>query len=177
MANIWHSISPKRINPEDFICVIEIPKGSKKKYELDKETGFMMLDRILYTSTHYPANYGFIPRTYGDDGDPLDVLLICAESIEPMTLVRAYPIGVISMIDNGRHDEKIIAIPFNDPNYNHYKNIEELPTHLFDEMRHFFTVYKNLEGKETDVNEVGPREEAISVIKDAIDNYIECFCK
>ena len=177
MANIWHSISPKRITPEDFICVIEIPKGSKKKYELDKETGFMMLDRILYTSTHYPANYGFIPRTYGDDGDPLDVLLICAESLEPMTLVRAYPIGVISMIDNGRHDEKIIAIPWGDPNYNHYKNIEELPSHLFEEMRHFFTVYKNLEGKETDVNEVGPRSEAINVIRDAISNYIECFCK
>ncbi|MBR7116561.1 MAG: inorganic diphosphatase [Clostridia bacterium] len=177
MANIWHSISPKRITPDDFICVIEIPKGSKKKYELDKETGFMMLDRILYTSTHYPANYGFIPRTYGDDGDPLDVLLICAETLEPMTLVRAYPIGVISMIDNGRHDEKIIAIPFNDPNYNHYKNIEELPSHIFEEMRHFFTVYKNLEGKDTDVDEVGPREEAIEVIKDAINNYIECFCK
>ena len=94
-----------------------------------------------------------------------------------MTLVRAYPIGVISMMDNGRHDEKIIAIPFNDPNYNHYKNIDELPAHLFDEMRHFFTVYKNLEGKETDVNEVGPRDEAINVIKDAISNYIECFCK
>ena len=177
MSNIWHNISPKRISPEDFICVIEIPKGSKKKYELDKETGLMMLDRILYTSTHYPANYGFIPRTYGDDGDPLDVLLICAESIEPMTLVRAYPIGVISMIDNGRHDEKIIAIPFNDPNYNHYRNIEELPHHIFEEMRHFFTVYKNLEGKETDVNEVGPRNEAISIIKDAIENYIQEFCK
>ena len=110
MANIWHNIAPKRITPEDFICVVEISKGSKKKYELDKETGFIMLDRILYTSTHYPANYGFIPRTYGDDGDPLDVLLLCAEPIEPMALVRAYPIGVITMIDNGRHDEKIIAI-------------------------------------------------------------------
>ena len=177
MANIWHSISPKRITPEDFICVIEIPKGSRKKYELDKETGFMMLDRILYTSTHYPANYGFIPRTYGDDGDPLDVLLICAEDIEPMTLVRAYPIGVITMMDNGRHDEKIIAIPFNDPNYNHYRKIEELPAHIFEEMRHFFAVYKNLEGKDTDVNEVGPREEAVEIIKTAIDQYIERFCK
>ena len=102
MSNIWHNISPKRITPEDFICVVEISKGSKKKYELDKETGFIILDRILYTSTHYPANYGFIPRTYGDDGDPLDVLLICAEPLEPMSLVRAYPIGVIKMIDNGR---------------------------------------------------------------------------
>ena len=139
MSNIWHEISPKRISPDDFVCVIEITKGSKKKYELDKESGFLLLDRILYTSTHYPANYGFIPRTYGDDGDPLDVLLICAEPIEPMTLVRAYPIGVITMIDNGRCDEKIIAIPFNDPNYNMYKDIEELPKHISEEMRHFFT--------------------------------------
>ena len=159
------------------MCVIEISKGSKKKYELDKETGMIMLDRILYTSTHYPANYGFIPRTYGDDGDPLDILLICAEPLEPMTLVRAYPIGVISMIDNGRRDEKIIAIPFGDPNYNHFKDIDQLPAHLFEEMRHFFTVYKNLENKETAVNEVSPRETAIAIIKEAIDNYIESFCK
>ena len=176
MSNIWHDISPKRITPEDFICVVEISKGSKKKYELDKETGLIMLDRILYTSTHYPANYGFIPRTYGDDGDPLDVLLICAEPLEPMSLVRAYPIGVINMIDNGRNDEKIIAIPFNDPNYNHYTNISELPKHLFEEMRHFFTVYKNLENKDTAVNEVSPREEAIKIIQEAIVHYRDCFC-
>lgn len=138
MSNIWHDISPKRITPSDFICVIEISKGSKKKYELDKETGLIILDRILYTSTRYPANYGFIPRTYGDDEDPLDVLLLCSEALEPMCLVRAYPIGVISMIDNGRRDEKIIAIPFNDPNYNHYTDIQQLPMHIFDEMRHFF---------------------------------------
>ena len=159
------------------MCVIEISKGSKKKYELDKETGMIMLDRILYTSTHYPANYGFIPRTYGDDGDPLDILLICAEPLEPMTLVRAYPIGVISMMDNGRRDEKIIAIPFGDPNYNHYTDIDQLPSHLFEEMRHFFTVYKNLENKDTAVNEVSPRETAIAVIKEAINNYVENFCK
>ncbi len=177
MANIWHDISPKRINADDFICVVEISKGSKKKYELDKETGYIILDRILYTSTHYPANYGFIPRTLGDDNDPLDVLLLCAEPLEPLTLVRAYPIGVISMIDNGRNDEKIIAIPFDDPNNNQYTNIDQLPSHVFDEMRHFFTVYKNLEKKETAVNEVQDREVAINVIKSAIDNYIENFCK
>ncbi len=177
MSNIWHDISPKRIKAEDFICVIEISKGSKKKYELDKETGYLMLDRILYTSTHYPANYGFIPRTYGDDNDPLDVLLLCSEQIEPMTLVRAYPIGVISMIDNGRHDEKIIAIPFNDPNYNMYKDISELPGHVFAEMSHFFTVYKNLENKDTDVNEVSGRETSVKVINDAIRNYIKKFCE
>ena len=177
MSNIWHDISPKRISAEDFICVIEISKGSKKKYELDKETGFIMLDRILYTSTHYPANYGFIPRTYGDDMDPLDVLLLCSEPLEPLSLVRAYPIGVISMIDNGRNDEKIIAIPFNDPTYNHYTNIDQLPNHIFEEMRHFFSVYKNLENKTTAVNEVSDREAAIKVIENAIDSYIENFCK
>ena len=175
--NIWHDISPKRINADDFICVVEISKGSKKKYELDKETGYIILDRILYTSTHYPANYGFIPRTYGDDNDPLDVLLICTEPLEPLSLVRAYPIGVITMVDNGRSDEKIIAIPFNDPNYNHYTDIDQLPSHIFDEMRHFFTVYKNLENKETAVNEVQGRDVSLSIVEKAIENYIENFCK
>ena len=177
MSNIWHDISPKRITAEDFITVVEISKGSKKKYELDKETGFIILDRILYTSTHYPANYGFIPRTYGDDNDPLDVLLLCSEPLEPLTLVRSYPIGVISMVDNGKNDEKIIAIPTNDPNYNIYTDIDQLPTHIFDEMRHFFSVYKNLENKTTAVDEVKGRDEAIKIIKAAIDNYVESFCK
>ena len=176
MSNIWHDISPKRIKPEDFMCVIEISKGSKKKYELDKETGYIMLDRILYTSTRYPANYGFIPRTYGDDNDPLDVLLLCSEKLEPMTLVRAYPIGVITMIDNGRNDEKIIAIPFSDPNYNCYNDIDDLPKHIFDEMRHFFEVYKNLENKETAVDDVANRDTALQVIADAIENYKKNFC-
>ncbi len=177
MSNIWHDISPERIKPDDFICVIEIPKGSKKKYELDKESGYIILDRILYTSTHYPANYGFIPRTYGDDKDPLDVLLLCSEPLEPLTLVRAYPIGMIAMIDNGNNDEKIIAIPYNDPTYNHYTNIDQLPKHIFDEMRHFFKVYKNLENKETAVNEVSGKEDALRIIASAIDSYNEKFCK
>lgn len=177
MSNIWHDISPKRIHAEDFMCVIEIPKGSKKKYELDKETGCLMLDRILHTSTHYPANYGFIPRTYGDDNDPLDVLLICSEQIEPMTLVRAYPIGVISMIDSGRKDDKIIAVPFSDPYYNMYHDIGELPDHVYEEMQHFFSVYKSLENKDTAVNEVSNREVAVRIIDDAIEHYVENFCK
>ena len=177
MSNIWHDISPKRISPEDFMAVVEISKGSKKKYELDKETGLIMLDRILHTSTHYPANYGFIPRTYGDDLDPLDVLVLCSEPLEPLTLVRCYPIGMISMIDSGRNDEKIIAIPFSDPTYNGYTDIHELPSHIFEEMRHFFTVYKNLEGKDTAVNEVSGRESAVTTIASAIDSYIEHFCK
>ena len=177
MANIWHDISPKRITSEDFIAVVEIQKGSKNKYELDKETGFIMLDRILHTSTHYPANYGFIPRTYGDDLDPLDVLVLCSEPLAPLTLVRCYPIGMISMVDGGRGDEKIIAIPFSDPTYNEYTDISQLPSHIFEEMRHFFRVYKSLEGKETAVNEISGREEAVKVIRSAIDSYVDNFCK
>ena len=174
--NIWHDMSPKRISPDDFMAVIEIPKGSKKKYELDKETGFIILDRILYTSTHYPANYGFIPRTLGDDNDPLDVLLLCSEEIEPMTLVRCYPIGVITMVDNGRNDEKIIAIPFGDPTYNHYTDISQLPAHISEEMNHFFTVYKQLENTETVINEVGGGEMAREIIAHAITRYGDTFC-
>lgn len=173
--NIWHDISPDRISPKDFVSVIEIEKGSKKKYELDKQTGFIMLDRVLYTSTHYPANYGFIPRTLADDGDPLDVLVITNESIDPLVLVRCYPIGVITMIDNGKNDEKIIAIPFDEPNYNTYHDISDLPVHLFDEMRHFFSVYKQLEGKETAVDEVRGPDAALDIIKHCIENYNKEF--
>ena len=175
--NIWHNINPKRITKDDFVAVVEIEKGSKCKYELDKETGILMLDRILYTSTHYPANYGFIPRTYADDLDPLDVLVLCSEPLHPMTSVRCYPIGVISMIDNGRYDEKIIAIPFHDPTYNSYKDISEIPAHIFDEMTHFFRVYKELEDKETAVNEVLGAEAARDIIARAIDGYVENYCK
>lgn len=175
--NIWHDISPKRITAGDFMAVIEIEKGSKCKYELEKETGVLRLDRILYTSTHYPANYGFIPRTYADDLDPLDVLVLCSESLYPMTTVRCYPIGVISMIDNGRYDEKIIAIPFNDPTYNSYTDISQIPSHIFEEMSHFFRVYKELEGKETAVNEVKNADEARAVIQKAIDSYVDNYCK
>ena len=176
MSNIWHDVDPKRISPENFLSVIEIPQGSKKKYELDKATGLIILDRILYTSTHYPANYGFIPRTYGDDGDPLDVLVLCSEILDPLTLVQCYPIGYISMLDGGKNDEKIIAIPFADPTDNPYKDISELPRHLFDEMSHFFSVYKTLEGKETVAGDVKGREEAQKVIQAAIANYKDNFC-
>lgn len=176
MNNIWRDVAPKRIAPEDFLTVVEIPKGSKKKYELDKDTGLIMLDRILYTSTHYPANYGFIPRTYGDDGDPLDVLVLCSEVLDPMTLVQCYPIGYMAMTDSGKGDEKIIAIPFADPMYNGYKDISELPKHVFDEMNHFFAVYKQLEGKETEAGRMLGREEAEEVIRAAIAHYEETFC-
>ncbi len=173
--NIWHDIDPQRIKPEDFVVAIEIGKGGKVKYELDKATGFMAVDRILFTSTHYPANYGFIPKSFGDDGDPLDVLVLCSEPILPMSLVRCYPIGVITMIDSGRFDEKIIAIPFMDPSFNSYRQIGDLPPHIFDEMKHFFRVYKELENKETVVDEVKGREEAVKIIAAALKLYQETF--
>ena len=175
--NIWHDISPKAISKNKFTAVIEIPKGSKVKYELDKATGLLKMDRILYTSTHYPANYGFIPRTYAEDGDPLDVLVLCSETLQPLSLVDCYPIGMIMMMDNGARDEKIICIPFNDPTYNVYKDISELPAHIFDEMKHFFTVYKTLENKETVIDDVHSTDEAVKTVESCIDRYIECYCK
>ena len=177
MSNIWHDISPAQITPADFIAVVEIEKGSKKKYELDKQTGHLILDRILYTSTHYPCNYGLIPRTYADDEDPLDVLILCSEVIQPLSLVRCFPIGVLTMLDQGHLDEKIIAIPFQDPTYNSYRDVSELPSHIFSEMSHFFTVYKNLEGKETVVDEVRGAAEAQKVIQKCLDSYVDKFCR
>ena len=153
------------------MCYIEIQKGSKSKYELDKETGVLKLDRVLYTSTVYPASYGFIPRTLADDGDPLDVLVLCSEPILPATLVQCYPIGVINMIDDGKMDEKIIAIPFREPTYNIYSDISQLPRHIFDEIRHFFQVYKVLEHKTTSVRELMDRESAVQIVQKCIDNY------
>ena len=177
MSNIWHDISPTRITPGDFIAVVEIEKGSKKKYELDKQTGLLILDRILYTSTHYPSNYGLIPRTYADDEDPLDVLILCSEVIQPLSLVRCFPIGVLTMLDQGHLDEMIIAIPFQDPTYNSYRDVSELPSHIFSEMSHFFTVYKNLEGKETVVDEVRGAAEAQKVIQKCLNSYVDKFCR
>ena len=173
--NIWHDIDEKYIKPDNFTAVVEIPKGSRNKYEMDKETGLIRLDRILYTSTHYPHNYGFIPRTYADDEDPLDVLVICSESLAPLTLVQCYPIGVVIMVDNGSRDEKIIAIPFSDPNYNNSRSIDDLPEHIFDEAKHFFTVYKQLENKETAVDVIKGREAAIKIIESAIEGYNKKF--
>ncbi len=178
MNNIWHDVSRERITPDDFLAVIEIPKGSKNKYELDKETGLLILDRVLYTSTHYPANYGFIPRTFAEDLDPLDVLVLSSEVIVPLALCRCYPIGLISMTDNGFEDTKIIAIPKNDPTWSGYKDISELPSHIMEEMTHFFTVYKNLEkGKQTAVMQVENAEAARKSIENAIAAYKERFLR
>ncbi len=169
--NSWHDISDSRIKPDRFMAVIEIPKGGKQKYELDKATGMLRLDRILYTSTHYPANYGFLPRTLADDGDPLDVLVLCSEQLQPMCLVDCYPIGVFSMDDQKELDEKIIAIPFEDPQMNQWKDIFELPKHLYSEILHFFSVYKSLEHKETSLQEVEGNQEARKSIEKCLQQY------
>ncbi len=171
--NIWHDIEKDRIKPEEFVAVVEIEKGSKQKYELDKSTGLLMLDRILYTSTHYPANYGFIPHTLAEDDDPLDVLILCSEGLIPMSLVKCYPIGMITMIDSGSRDEKIIAIPVTDPNYNTYKSVHDLPQHIFEEMRHFFSVYKQLEDKSTAVERIHDKDDAIITIEKSLKRYQE----
>ncbi|MGI6213689.1 MAG: inorganic diphosphatase [Christensenellales bacterium] len=170
--NIWHDINPDRISADKFIACIEISKGSKNKYELDKETGRLILDRVLYTSTHYPANYGFIPLTYADDNDPLDVLVLSNEEIVPLALVNCYPIGMVSMSDCGFQDDKIIAIPLTEPNWRTFQDINQLPPHIMDEICHFFTVYKELEGKHTAVIKIVGKEEAVATIQKAIDEYL-----
>jgi len=169
--NAWHDFDSKRIQPEDFVAVIEIPKGGKKKYELDKETGLLRLDRVLFTSTHYPANYGFIPGTLSQDHDPLNVLVLCQECLDPMVVVECYPVGVLKMIDEDEEDEKIIAIPKGDPSLNLYQDLSELPPHQFQEIKHFFEVYKFLENKVTYVEEILNREAAVTIIADAIKSY------
>lgn len=175
--NIWHDLNQERIKTNDFLAVIEITKGGKNKYELDKDTGMLRLDRVLYTATHYPANYGFIPRTYAEDNDPLDVLVLCQENIDPMTLVECYPIGVINMVDSEENDEKIIAIAKKDPFLNMYKDIKDIPEHISSEIMHFFEVYKQLEDKQTVVEKVLGREEAEKTIQKAIERYNSKFSK
>ena len=151
--NIWHDIDPRRVAPADFVAVVEIPEGSNKKYELDKQTGLLRLDRILYTSTHYPANYGFIPRTYADDSDPLDVLVLCSEPLDPMVMVECYPIGVVRMIDDDEIDDKVIAIP-----------------------QHFFEVYKGLEHGHSTTSEVLGGQRAQEIIEECMERYQVHFC-
>lgn len=174
--NIWHAMDIKRITPKKFVACIEISLGSKNKYELDKETGLLKLDRILYTSTHYPANYGFIPKTYAEDNDPLDVLVLCNEPIVPLTLVECKPIGVMHMIDGGFKDEKIIAVHTGDPYFKDYNSLHDLPQHVSDEIKHFFKVYKNLEGKETIINgDLEDADVAEAIVQESIDRYNKFF--
>ncbi|MDI9497216.1 MAG: inorganic diphosphatase [Bacillota bacterium] len=169
--NPWNHLPKALITPDDFLAVIEIPKGSKQKYEVDNETGLLRLDRILYTSTHYPQNYGFIPLTISDDGDPLDVLVLCSESLVSLCMVRCYPIGVIKMTDDDYIDEKIIAVPFEDPQMSFYQDLTDLPEHVYNEIMHFFEVYKDLENVKTYVLQIDGREVANEIVTSCLRAY------
>lgn len=167
----WHSVETGEKAPQLVNAVIEIPQGSRLKYEIDKPSGLLKLDRVIYSSFHYPANYGFIPQTYGEDKDPLDILVISSESIQPLCIVDAKVIGVMQMLDGGEGDDKIIAVAANDPSINYYENIEELPKHFFNELRHFFEEYKTLENKTVKVEEFGNKAEALKIIEEAMESY------
>lgn len=169
--NIWHDMDSSKVTPELFTAVVEIPKGSNCKYELDKKTGLIKLDRLLYTATHYPANYGFIPLTFAQDNDPLDVLVLCDEPLVPLCEVEARPIGMVRMVDQGYIDEKIVAVCTGDPFYSHFEDIKELPSFVGNEIRHFFRVYKNLEGKVTQVTAIKGKEDAIKTIHNSMLAY------
>ena len=173
--NPWHSVSYGDEAPSVVSAIIEIPKGSKAKYELDKESGMLKLDRVLFSSIHYPANYGFIPKTYCDDKDPLDILVICSVDVQPMCLIDAKVIGVMQMIDNNEEDDKIIAVANNDMSVRHINDISELPPHTLLEVRRFFEDYKKLEMKEVIVEQFLGREAAYKIIQDSIDLYNTTF--
>ena len=171
MPHPWHDVTPGEQLPGQFVVVVEIPLGSKVKYELDKETGLLKLDRVLYSAVHYPDNYGFIPQTYAEDDDPLDVLVLCQEPVAPLTLVQARAIGLMTMLDGGKRDHKILAVAEHDPEYNGFHEAEELPAHRLNMLRRFFQDYKTLEGKVVEVDELQPAAMALPIIEQALDRY------
>ncbi|MCA6441502.1 MAG: inorganic diphosphatase [Sediminibacterium sp.] len=173
----WHGVHHGENAPRIVTACIEIPQGSRCKYEIDKESGLLKLDRVIFSSFYYPINYGFIPQTYGGDKDPLDILVITSLPVQPLTLMDAKVMGVMQMIDGGDPDDKIIAVAATDPGVNHYNNIEELPKHFFDELRHFFQEYKKLENKTVVVEDFGDKAKALSIVQEAIDFYKETFIK
>jgi inorganic pyrophosphatase len=167
----WHDVSPGDQLPRDFQAVIEIPLGSNVKYELDKPTGLLKVDRIIHSAVYYPANYGFIPQTYAEDNDPLDVLVLCQEAVQPLALIRARAIGLMTMIDSGASDDKVIAVATNDPEFNHYVEANELPSHRLLVLKRFFQDYKQLEGKQVQVEDIRPAYAAANVIEKALASY------
>ncbi len=167
----WHDLSPGKHVPQEFTAVIEIPLGSNVKYELDKESGLMKMDRVLYSAVYYPANYGFIPQTLAEDNDPLDVLVLCQEAVAPLTIIYARAIGLMTMIDAGAKDHKIIAVATGDPEFNAYHEVHELPQHRLLMVRRFFQEYKQLEGKVVEVDEIEPGPKAYPVIEKAFQSY------
>jgi inorganic pyrophosphatase len=175
--NPWHDVSIGEDVPEFVTGIVEIPKNCRAKYELDKDSGMLILDRVLYSSINYPANYGFIPQTYCDDNDPLDILVISQIDIVPMCLVKAKVIGVMRMMDGGEMDDKIIAVAANDMSFNHINDIDELPAHWIKELRSFFENYKVLENKTVVVEEFQNKKVAMEVIQQSIIDYKAKFGK
>src|SRR5512146_2734158 len=171
MIHAWHDISPGEHLPQEFNAIIEIPFGSSVKYELDKTSGLIKLDRVLYSAVYYPANYGFIPQTLAEDDDPLDVLVLCQETVVPLTMIYARAIGLMTMIDSGKKDHKIIAVATKDPEFNSYQEAKEMPPHRLLMLRRFFQDYKLLEGKKVEVDEIQPSQQAFPVIEDALHRY------
>lgn len=175
VSHPWHGVHYGPNAPRVVNAVIEIPQGSRAKYEIDKDSGLLRLDRIIYSSFYYPCNYGFIPQTYGEDKDPLDILVITSQPVQALCLMEAKVVGVMQMVDSGDADDKIIAVAANDPSVKHYNNMEELPKHFFDELRHFFEEYKKLENKMVVVDKFGDKHMALQVIDDGIKLYKETF--
>ncbi len=171
MTHAWHDISPGDGLPQEFSTVIEIPFGSSVKYELDKQSGLIKLDRVLYSAVYYPANYGFIPQTLAEDDDPLDVLVLCQEAVVPLTLMHARAIGLMTMIDSGKKDHKIIAVATEDPEFSSYREAAEMPDHRLSMLRRFFLDYKQLEGKAVEVDEISPAQHTYPIIEDALARY------
>ena len=171
MIHAWHDISPGPKIPIEFNAIIEIPFGSSVKYELDKSSGMIMLDRILYSAVYYPANYGFIPQTLAEDGDPLDVLVFCQEPVVPLTIMQARTVGLMTMLDSGAKDHKIIAVATKDPEFNSYQDAREMPPHRLTMLRRFFQDYKLLEGKTVEVDQVQAPQDAYPVIEAALAAY------
>lgn len=171
----WHGGHYGLKSPTIVNALIEISQGSRAKYEIDKKTGLLILDRVIYSSFHYPVNYGFIPKTLGEDNDPLDILVICSESIQPLCLVEATVIGNMQMIDNGEKDDKIIAVASNDPSVNHIKDIDALPSHFIAVLKNYFEQYKVLEDKKVAIDEFQDKETAYRIIDDSIKRYTSSF--
>lgn len=171
MIHAWHDVAPGERLPAEFTAVIEIPMGSSVKYELDKKTGLLRVDRVLYSAVYYPANYGFIPQTFAEDDDPLDVLVLCQEAVAPLSLIEARAIGIMTMVDAGKQDHKILAVALGDPDVNHFQEADELPPHRLTMLRRFFQDYKVLEGKSVEVDQFRPAGETRSVIEDALQRY------